>query len=306
MTVDRIPGTTLPRPNHVSRRARELAMYDEEPTDSDSPDVWTTWRHLLDRVPGGDSDPLGPRPAIDHAFTIHENPAFRIVVRGLILANQSAQEIATSLGMPAEAIETYERVFWDVRAYLDRKMAVYVLLRWCDLEGDELSQLQAAYSFGAGVFSQILGVTEMAPETAPRLRRWMATENIRHALAACSKLPDSDRSRQQALRSFLKLRELEMRETRMQQKQAREQRQFELEKQKIEAQQRHIAEMRQSLRAQTRDLARQRKAFERDRKHSAELLEAATRRADEPAPIATPNLAALRFAERESHAYDVA
>lgn len=305
MTIDGIGRYDAAQPDGVLREARRLVHGGRRPGRGVDPALRQAWRHLSDRSRGKKRNTRTPQKsptAIESAFAIADDAPSRLLVRGLILARQTPTEIERCCGTPAEAIQMYETVFWNVRSRLDRAGAVFVLLRAFAEDPDERFYLSVAYTDGAQLFLQASGVKKVQPQTSNRLRRLLADRSRKAALQATYLPIESEEAARRAMRSYVKLQQSENRSVRMQSRYARERERLQHEKEALAIRKRRVEAMRRTVNEKVRQVARQQKELAREKRKWAGQLEAAAERAREDPPIVTPNLGALQvrdpFADR--------
>jgi hypothetical protein len=256
--------------------------------------VKRVWQYLAGAERDGDcpNPEKESDPVVAQALGIHRSASARRLVRGLVLARVSAAEIAGGLGVPTEVIELYESTFWQVRAQLDARGAVAVIIDTCDADDVEREQLRIAYGHGQEAFFQVVGVSPLDPRTTEIVRRRTEFRLVVQALMA-GRLPvETEQTARRVTRDYLKLRRLELTSKVKEMKLKNLFDKLQRQRAQVQAQREHLREY---LRQREEELARHAKTLQEQEKQWAAIVAQAheiLRQTEQPAIVAA-RLAAL-------------
>ena len=179
------------------------------------------FRAALDRSGDDDGHPrvAGADPTVLAAYRVHlGGPRARWEVEARLLAGQDDAAISIKTGIPAEAIEAFEAIFYSVRDRLEARDWVGAMVLGPRLyrgleKGDvELAWKVVGYNLGPFVLEALIGspggaLTDLS--TVARADTSMSTADpLRTALAALT-LPVNDETAPKLIRLAARLRQVE-------------------------------------------------------------------------------------------------
>jgi len=196
-----------------------------------------------------DPEPPGWAAVVHAARRLYDDEVSRITIEALVLAREPVEVIAKSLGLPREVIETYERLFFDVRGAMDAEGYVLNVIA---SERGALGGVSAfllkvvAYHRGAEAFWCLALSKPLSDEMKQYLQRCVSGRTLINAYSAS--LCEQGDWRSKAAAIYHGSRRLELAEKRQEREQEAVERKLALKERQESFKQRYMEEQEQRRR----------------------------------------------------------
>ncbi len=300
-TRELINGSAIVPPDELYRAALWLVQNGKSPWPGALPELQQAWKYLRrQRGLASVAQATEEDPDIARAFAIARSSAASHLVRGLVLADMDAAEIARCADASKEAVALFARMFWNVRPRLRAPGYIYAAIQSLELEQQETLNLELAYAHGQDTFLEALGVAKLKPATSALVQELCAKRARLRALAAMQRPIQSAQDATRAVKTYLQLRRQEMTEGRERHRLEQVQRQVETAAVNLDknarTQRTNLKAERRRLEELAAQLARRQQALAEREAECARMMAEAQQvvRENEKPAVATPALAALR------------